>query len=408
MERTADVVIIGAGIPGLALALELQQRKISTLLLDARKGVEAIPRGLTLQPNGLEALEKLGVLERARQAGSQTRIFEIRGWDGALLLEADYGLLDHPHNYLLTVNASELDVLLRYKAEQSGAEVHWGARFQDLVRNDGVVQGVSFQTERETEQVACSLVVGADGPQSQVRATIGAKVESRKYPDSFVVGLMGPVSGLEGRARQYQDPGKMLGLMPAGPEATYLFHCVGPRSFDEMKTQGLRQFKAEILEVAPETGEAFASVEAWTKLAYFTPSYVKVNPWVADGVALLGDSAHTFHPHAGQGLNLSLQDALVLAEVIEKCLKSGDASARALQEYQTRQQMFAEVIGRHADYSARYALSNNWLVRRLNRRALRRLQRNPELLKQALELTAGVFEKKPGLIRLGRIGGILP
>ncbi len=408
MGRTADVVIVGAGIPGLALALELQQRKISTLLLDARKGVEAVPRGITLQPNGLGALDKLGVLERARQSGSQTRIFEIRGWDGELLLEADYGLLDHPHNYLLTVNASELALLLRYKAERSGAEVDWGARFHELIRNDGKVQGVSFEAEGGIDQVACSVVVGADGPQSQVRASMGAKVESRKYPDSFVVGLVGSVSGVEGRARQYQDPGKMLGIMPAGPEATYIFYSVGSRTFDEMKREGLEQFKAEISQVAPETSEAFASVAAWTKLAYFTPSYVKVDPWVGNGVALLGDSAHTFHPHAGQGLNLSLQDALVLADVIEKCIKSGDISANALEEYQTRQRMFAEVIGQHADYSARYALSSNWLVRILNRRALRKLQKNKKLLRQALELTAGVFDKKPGLVRLARIGGILP
>lgn len=408
MERTADVVIIGAGIPGLALALELQQRKISTLLLDARKGAEAIPRGLTLQPNGLETLDRLGVLDRVRQAGSQTRIIEVRGWNGELLLEADYGLLEHPHNYLLTVDASQLDLLLRYKAEQSGAEVHWGTRFQDLIRDNGQLQGVSFEAERQSGQVGCSMVVGADGPQSLVRASMGAKVKSRKYPDSFVVGLIGAVSGLEGRARQYQAPGKMLGLMPAGPGTTYFFHCVGSRSFDEMKREGLEPFKAEILQAAPETSEAFGPVAAWTRLAYFTPSYNRVDPWVDQGVALLGDSAHTFHPHAGQGLNLSLQDALVLAEVIEKYLKSGDTSAAALGEYQAKRQMFAEVIGRHADYSARYALSGNWLIRRLSRRALRRLGKNQKLLKQALELTAGVFDKKPSLLRLARIGGILP
>ncbi len=186
MGRSADVVIIGAGVPGLALALALRERDISTLLLDARRNVENVSRGLTLQPNGLEALEKLGVLDKIQRAGSKTQVFEIRNSKGTLLLEADYGLLNHPQNYLLTVNASELDLALRYRAEESGAEVVWGARFQDLVRNNGQVQGVSFETDEGTDQVNASVVVGADGSQSRVRDAIGVKAETKKYPDSFI------------------------------------------------------------------------------------------------------------------------------------------------------------------------------------------------------------------------------
>ncbi len=408
MGRSADVVIIGAGVPGLALALALRQRDVSTLLLDARRNVENVSRGLTLQPNGLEALEKLGVLDKIQRAGSKTQVFEIRNSKGTLLLEADYGLLHHPQNYLLTVNASELDLALRYRAEESGAEVVWGARFQDLVRNNGRVRGVSFETDEGKDQVNASVVVGADGAQSRVRDAIGVKAETKKYPDSFIAGLAGGVSKFEGRARQYQDPGIMLGVMPAGHDTTYFFYSVGARGFDEIKKEGIDRVKEELVRLAPEASAAFASIQGWTGLGYFTPSYTKVPRWVDSGVALLGDSAHTFHPHAGQGLNLSLQDALVLAEVIQRAVKAGDTSTRSLLEYQTRQKMYADVIGMHADYSARYALSDNWLIKRLNRRAVRKLSTNKELMREALEIVAGIFRKKPSLVKLARIGGILP
>ncbi len=415
MGRTVEVVIVGAGVNGLALALALRERDISTVLLDARRNVENVSRGLTLQPNGLEALEKLGVLDKVKEKGSTAQVFEIRNPEGKLLLEADYGLLDHPQNYLLTVNASELDLALRYKAERSDAEVVWGAVFKDLVRNGGQVQGVSFETEQGLDEITASVVVGADGSQSRVRAAIGGRVETKKYSDSFITGLAGPVptlagpiEGLQGRALQYQDPGLMLGLMPAGPDASYFFYSVGSRSFDEIKKQGVDKIRQELAGVAPEAAEAFASIQEWTELAYLTPSYTKVDRWVDNGVALLGDSAHTFHPHAGQGLNLSLQDSLVLAEVIEKAIEARDTSSGSLLEYQTRQKMYADVIGMHADYSARYALSRNWLIKRLNRRALRRLNGNRELLKETLEIVAGIFQKKPSLIKLARMGGILP
>jgi len=404
----ADVVIVGAGIAALALAIELQKKGISTILLERQKSPEGIPRGLTFQPNGLAVLEKLGALGRAKEVGSASQILEVKSWEGEVLLEADYGLLEHPQNYLLTANATEIERLLVYLAEKVGAQVLWGTSFQEILLNGGRAEGVVYETEAIRDEIRAPLVVGADGPQSHIRTSLGVEVKTKKYPDSFLVGLVGRVPGLEGRARQYQHPGKMLGIMPSGPDATYLFHCVGPRSFDSVKKEGLASFRREVVQAAPEMADAFTGVEAWTRMAYFTPSFTRVDRWVGNGIALLGDSAHTFHPHAGQGVNLALEDAVALAEVIEKCKVARDFSQASLQEYQTKRKMRAEVIGRHANYTVTYALSDNWLIKRLNKRALRKLNKDKKLQKKALEITAGIFEKKPGLVTLAKIGGILP
>jgi 2-polyprenyl-6-methoxyphenol hydroxylase-like FAD-dependent oxidoreductase len=408
LEGKADVVIIGAGIAGSALAFELQKRNISTLLLDRRKGLDSTPRGITLQPNGLEALEKIGILDSVQQMGSAERILEVRDWNREILLEADYGLLDHPQNYIMTVDAVQVEHLVASKAEDLGARTIWNARFQEIVWKNGIAEGVRCDIEGGASQFKASIIVGADGPQSRVRESIGATTKTKKYSDSFMVGLIGPVPELKDRARQYQAPGKMLGIMPAGPEATYMFYCVGNRSLDDLKREGVHRFKEELTQAAPELTEAFGAMEAWTRIAYFTPSFIKVDPWVSNGVVLLGDSAHTFHPHAGQGINLSLQDALSLAEVIADALSAGDTSAKRLSHYQSTRKMFADVIGQHAHYTSTYALSNNWLIKRLNRRALKKMQKDKKLMKRALEITAGIFTKKPGLIEEARIGGILP
>jgi len=112
LARYADVVVVGAGIAALALAIELQKKGISTILLERQKGPEGIPRGLTFQPNGLAVLEKLEALDRAKEIGSASQILEVKSWEGEVLLEADYGLLEHPQNYLLTANATEIERLL--------------------------------------------------------------------------------------------------------------------------------------------------------------------------------------------------------------------------------------------------------------------------------------------------------
>lgn len=415
MRESVDVAIVGAGVTGLALALALREKNVSTVLLDARKRLDTVPRGLTLQPNGLAALDKLKVLDRVSSGGEKIGVFEITNPKGEVLLEADYGLLEHPQNYLMTVNASDLEIALRNSAEQSGAEIVWGAVFLDLVQSNGQVQGLSFETDQGKDQIAASVVVGADGSRSPVRTAMGSRVDTKKYPDSFITGLTGtisdrtdPVRSLRGRARQYQDPGLMLGLMPVGQNSTYFFYSVGARSFDDIKKGGVEEMRRELGQIAPEAAEAFAGIQAWARIGYFTPNYSRVDRWVDNGVALLGDSAHTFHPHAGQGLNLSLQDALVLADVISRGLEVQDTSARSLEEYETRQKMYAEVIGMHADYSARFALSRNWLVKRLNRRVLRKLSQDKERLKETLEIVAGIFKKKPSTFKLARMAGILP
>jgi len=408
LARYADVVIVGAGIAALALAIELQKKNISTILLERQRSPEGIPRGLTFQPNGLAVLEKLEALGRAKEVGSASQILEVKSWEGEVLLEADYGLLEHPQNYLLTANATEIERLLVYLAEKAGAKVLWGTSFQELTLSEGKADGVVFEADGVSDQIQASVVVGADGPQSRIRASLGSEVKTKKYPDSFLVGLVGPVPGMEGRARQYQSPGKMLGIMPSGPEATYLFHCVGPRSFDSVKKEGLASFRGEVVQAAPEMADAFSGVEAWTKMAYFTPSYIQVKRWVGNGIALLGDAAHSFHPHAGQGVNLALEDAVALAEVIDKSKVAGDFSEKSLLPYQKERKIRADVIGKHANYTVTYALSDNWLIKRLNKRALHKLNNDKKLQKKALEITAGIFEKKPGLLTLAKIGGILP
>jgi 2-polyprenyl-6-methoxyphenol hydroxylase-like FAD-dependent oxidoreductase len=349
------------------------------------------------------------LLDDTLKLGKPVQIFEILDWTGKLLLEADYGLLDDPHNYLITINGTELELMLRYQAERKGVDILWGARFKELIRDgSGKPSGVVMERDNGESRISANLIVGADGAQSRIRTAMGTKTQVHKYEDSFIVGLVGPVSGLNGHARQYQAPHHMLGVMPLADEATFVHHCVGPRSFDELKDSGLSSFRGEVTSTAPELEQAFTNIENWNKFGYFMPSYVRVDDWVADNIALLGDSAHTLHPHSGQGLNLSLQDALALGRVIEQCHQTNDYSATALRAYQTERKPVSDVVGEHAHYSATYALSGNWFVQRLNRRAMKHLQRNRELLKTALAITAGVFEKKPGIVQLARIGGILP
>src|SRR5207245_11815311 len=118
-------------------------------------------------------LEQLGVVGGVSRFGSACDIVEVKNWEGEVLLEADYSLLDHPQNYLLTANATELERLLVYVAEQAGAQVLWGASFQELLMNAGRAEGVFYESEGIRDEIRAAVVVGADGPQSHGRTSLG-------------------------------------------------------------------------------------------------------------------------------------------------------------------------------------------------------------------------------------------
>jgi len=133
----------------------------------------------------------------------------------------------------------------------------------------------ALRIEGGASEIKASIIVGADGPQSHVRESIGATTKIQKYSDSFMVGLIGPVSELKERARTIPSTRKDARDNAAGQGATYIFYCVGNRSFEDLKRDGLGRFKEEVTQAAPELTEAFGTMEAWTRIAYFTPSFIR-------------------------------------------------------------------------------------------------------------------------------------
>src|SRR2546427_1626640 len=101
-----DIVIVGGGVGGLALGYALAD-KYSVLIIEARPRIVPSKRGLSLQANGLEALQKLDLLERVAPIGVKTSHIAWYEIGGNLLADLDYSILDHAYSYILTLVPSE-------------------------------------------------------------------------------------------------------------------------------------------------------------------------------------------------------------------------------------------------------------------------------------------------------------
>ncbi len=405
MQAKFDVVVVGGGLAGLSLAFGLADRAHSVAVLEARPSIKPAKRGLSLSPNGLEALDKLRLLQDIEKIGCKVRSVKFLKNNGELVVDYDYSLLRHKQNYILALLPHELELLLRKRALDRGVKLYEGASFGGLLREDGQPNGVRATIAGSVQELRADVVVGADGAMSKVRESVGIRAEVKKYGYGYVVTLVGEISDSSEEANHYLARGKMLGIFPV-PGGSYLFYYLRPDGFDGLKALGLEQFKSTLTSLAPDLAGPLEAARSWDDFLYMSPQQVKARSWVSDRVALIGDAVHSLEPSLGQGANLTLQDVNALLEVLEDCLAKSDFSANALRRYEEARRPQTEFIQTMAERTAMYMNTNNRAIEWLRNRGLRNAQKNHALMLLSLGIVSGTIQKL-SLAEKFRLAGIL-
>jgi 2-polyprenyl-6-methoxyphenol hydroxylase-like FAD-dependent oxidoreductase len=388
--RAYDAVIIGGGIGGLALGCALAGNRRSVLILEARPSIIPSKRGLTLQANGLQALQKIDVLDQVRGIGVATNRLAWYDVNGDLLADLDYSVLEHPLNYLLTVIPSELEGLLREEFANRGGEFEESSYFQDLSpQHDRVV--VRARRDQSTFHYSARILIGADGENSRVRQALSLQTRIQVCPDHFLFMLAGPLQSLSEKARQYVGRGKMAGFFPVRT-GTYIFLYLPKKTIDRLKAQGIDSIIDEIASIMPEIRQSLHNLKSWDDIVYIAPKRVQVQRWVTDRVALLGDAVHALDPSWAQGANMTLQDTTVLASTLEGCFESGDFTTNRLCQYENARKKQTELIQRQSDRTARLTTTQNRFNHWLGKRILRKTGRDRDLMRIALTASSGLTD----------------
>jgi len=385
-----DVVIVGAGIGGLALGCALASNGRKTCVLEGRPQVTPSKRGLTLQPNGLETLQKLGLLDQVVRLGAKTTRLTWLEIGVGPLVTFDYSILDHPHNYLLTVVPSELELVLREVFSGRGGIIYDSTFFRETLRTRF---GRVIKAERNGSLVEFStkIIVGADGENSMVRQALRIPGHVRKYPDDFLFMLAGPVASLQIEARQYVARGKMVGFFPTRA-LTYIFYYLPGRRLEQFKARGVESFLTGLANIEPEISDSLGSLESWEDIAHVSSRRVDVESWVADRGALLGDAVHALDPSWAQGANMTLQDAVALANTIERCFVLDDFSVKELKGYERTRRKQAQFVQREAERTAQLTTTEGRFYHWLGKRILVRTGKNGELMRIALRASSGLTD----------------
>ncbi|TYP63902.1 2-octaprenyl-3-methyl-6-methoxy-1,4-benzoquinol hydroxylase [Stutzerimonas stutzeri] len=325
----ADLIIVGAGMVGSTLALALQESGLSIMLVDGApldvhpfKASDPFePRVSALSAASQRILQRVGAWEGivSRRASPY---LDMHVWDGSGTGQIDFSAAAVHADVLghIVENQVVQDALLDALNNRGSVVLKGETRLEQLQQNE---DGWTL-TLADGQQLSANLVVAADGANSTVRQLAGFETREWDYLHHAIVTSVRCAQPNEQAAWQrFTDEGP-LAFLPLQREGDAHW-CSIVWSVTEAEAQRLMALDDDAF--CQALGRAFEYrlgeiVEADPRLCIpLRQRHAK--RYVQPGLALIGDAAHTIHPLAGQGVNLGLLDAAVLAEVLQAAVARG-------------------------------------------------------------------------------------
>lgn len=347
------VAIIGAGIGGLTAAAALRANDIDVIVYEKAHELREVGAGVVIANNGLRALDEVGLGDPVRAVGTQIRRTLWHTWQGESVPVPPAWPAVSPDRPVtsLPVHRGELQHAL-LGALPAGT-VQLGRPCQDIVETADEVRIIFADGSEERADVA----VGADGIHSAVQRVVADPVELSSDGIMAYRGLI-PVERLDGvidlnSMQMWLGPGRSFLIYPVSRGRLLNVVAFTPSNLDAEESWTAPGDVAELsAEFAgwdqPVQRVAGAMTETFRWGLY---DRKPLNRWTTDRIALLGDAAHPMTPHLGQGANMSIEDAVVLATVLAGA--SATEVPRRLSLYESLRRDRTSRVQRNARQSGR-------------------------------------------------------
>ena len=323
MDR-ADVIILGGGLVGLALAAALDSGGLSAIIVDPADPDERLDtafdgRTSAVSSSSMRMLEATGVADHFPAPGCPIRKIQVADGleSGGLAFEPEAGddPLGHMHEN------RHLRATLRARAE-AGRQLWllWKSRVADVDRGDhGVV--VALEDGRK---LCAPLLIAADGRNSPMREAAGIRIARWRYDHCAIVSVLRHERPHDNVAYEIFYPSGPFALLPMTDDDTGHRSAI-VWSVRKDDAPGLLSLSDEdfAAEARAAMGGFLGTIALAAPRSTYPLGFHHAAQITAHRLALVGDSAHAIHPIAGQGLNLGFRDGAALAQVLVEGARLG-------------------------------------------------------------------------------------
>lgn len=399
MKRRFDIVVVGGGVIGLTFALKLAKgasaSSLTVTVLDAGERPEFSTsddialRVSAIAGGSVELLDSIGAWQHVA-ATRVSRYEGMRVWDqddtadSAAALHFAAAEFAVPELGFIVENVLLQDALLK-QLDATAARLRFASRIRALKKT-----ARQFVIDVEDgDELAADLVVGADGARSFVRAAAG--IDSKKWPydQSAFVTHLEPERAHQATAWQRFLRNGPLGILPLADGRVSVVWSTTPA----IAKRALGASDKEVGRLLTRASDfVLGELLASGPRAAFPLGAQHAERYVLPGVALIGDAAHAIHPLAGQGANLGLQDAALLADVIDIAIQQGlyPGDLPVLRRYERARKGANTTMLHFVTGLNRLFTTDSRLVARLRSGGMRAFNRSGPLRERAVRVALGV------------------
>lgn len=372
--RELDVGIIGCGTAGAAAAVFLARAGHRVTVYERVPAPRPVGAGITIQPTGLHVLCRLGLYDYVVGRGARIERLLCETPAKTPIVDLSYATIAEDLFGLGVHRGVLFDALLASVRREKSVTLRTGIEIVDLARADrgshrSLGGRASWLVDAARERHGPhELVVVADGARSQLRDDAATSKRIERYPWGalwFVARDPRPASSPNAHVLHQVVSGNrtFLGLLPTGrapssedgaelgerSRLVSLFWSIRGDRVESWRRRGLDAWKKEVLALSREAEGIVDSIEDEAQVLFAAYHDVVMHRWTTRNVVYLGDAAHATSPQLGQGCNLALWDAMVLAD----SLRAEERDLACALDAYTRARR---------DHLAYYQLATRWLT----------------------------------------------
>jgi 2-polyprenyl-6-methoxyphenol hydroxylase-like FAD-dependent oxidoreductase len=357
-----DVIIIGAGPTGLALACQLTRYGVDFVIIDKAEGVTSYSKALGVHARTLEIYEQIGLAPNAVAQGTVAGRVRMLESGGEVLGQVDLSNIGaglSPYPYMLVLEQSRNEQLMYDWLQSQEREVLWQTELETFSQDTTKVTAQVKNSSGESQRIEGKYLVGCDGPHSPVRHGLGLAFEGSTFERLFYVADVRIDWKFSHDALTVCiAPHGVVAFFPMPGENRWRIVGAFPEGFEQ-----------EASEVVYEEIEARIKEEAQieldiTRVDWFSTHKVHtrhVDRFSSGRCFVAGDAAHIHTPAGGQGMNTGIQDAYNLAWKLAMVLKQS-AKGQILETYNEERLPNARRLTATTDRMFNLAAGNDWFV----------------------------------------------